>query len=149
MIIQTSLTGTTNKQKQEQVFKDVLKQYNRDIENAIRRFVGLGISIEDLRQEAHLACYNAIDRFDPAKAKGKDGLRNFILLLIRRQLATCVTWNREFCGKSHANSKLIKELTALFKETFKNEQRQPTLEEIAEELDIPPNTAERILAIVQ
>lgn len=127
--------------------RDKLIERNlRLVVNIARRYIGRGLDFQDLIQEGNLGLIKAIDRFDyQVGTKVSTYATWWIRQNIERainELSTNIRVPTHIREKYMRYNKIAREMTVKL-------NREPTLEEIADEMEISPKQLENILNKVQ
>lgn len=120
----------------------LISQHLYLVQTVARKFAGLGESHEDLLQEGAMGLINAVDLFDPERGVQFSTYATHLVegqirhyLRDRGKLIKQPAWVQEL------TTKIVRATEALTQEL----DRAPTMEEIAERVDAPPDTVRRML----
>lgn len=114
--------------------------------NIARRYVQSGIALPDLVQEGNLGLIEAIDRFDAAHGTR---LSTYATYWIRHRVSRFVAANRHPLRLPGHQSARIAHLKRLMSEAPQRWGRNPSVEELAQEMGIPVRSVQETLSVVR
>ncbi|MCC6443045.1 MAG: sigma-70 family RNA polymerase sigma factor [Armatimonadetes bacterium] len=121
----------------------IVVHYKNLVESMARRYAGSTEPLEDLIQEGYIGLLNAIDLFDPGKGvRFSTYATHFIIGQIKHYLRDKGKIIKEPAWLQELNQKLMRAAEHL----YQNLGRQPTLAEIAEEMNLTEEAVSELLA---
>jgi RNA polymerase primary sigma factor len=136
--------ATRAQEGDQQAFEQLIVSNLRYVVSVARRYLGYGLALPDLINEGNLGLIEAARRFDPSR-----GVKfiTYAVWWIRQAITHALA---EQGGVVALPVKQLENLRRVLEAHRRNMQRtgvEPTVDELAEELDLPPKQVETILHV--
>ena len=134
--------------------KDIYEQYKREMMKAnlglvvsfAKGYVHQGVSLPDLIQEGNIGLSHAVDKFDPDIG---NRFSTYASWWIKQSLNRAITDQGRTIRLPVHIAHLLKKINSASNKLEQEYQREPTAEEIAEDMELTPDRAKEVLRLSQ
>jgi len=126
--------------------KRLIQANSRLVVSIAKRYVGRGVPFQDLIQEGNLGLIRAVEKFDHRRGFK---LSTYATWWIRQAITRALSDQASTIRIPAHMNELMKKVTLVAQHLEQELGREPTIRELAVELNLPPHRVKRLLEIAQ